>query len=319
MVVHGRRWSAYGATETEAALNLEEKVHGFQTQADHTSLRSWMETAYCQTLAKASAKQQEKAKWAAGHLGALGDLPLAEVNRHALQRLVNSKSLSAGTIRTMASCWSAALNLAEADGLIPHNPMRHVRLPSDPPAAKATLSAEELRRLIEASRGYSGLPLVVLGGLLGLRIGEVQRLEAGHFADGELQVPGTKTVAAARTLPLPRRVHQELAGLPLPLLSPCQSANRNALLRNAKRAGIERRVHPHLLRHTCLTLLQWIGCPYETRARIAGHSLRHVTQRYSHAEWRAMEEWLTKLSTFVYTSKGNGVGNGSEMLSGPKG
>lgn len=40
--------------------------------------------------------------------------------------------------------------------------------------------------------------------------------------------------------------------------------------------------------------------PTEIRSRLMGHSIRHVTQRYSHAEWRAWEEWTGRLVEFVY-------------------
>jgi len=182
----------------------------------------------------------------------------------------------------------------------------------DPPK-RVRNSGPELLRLIEASRGYSGHGLIVLGGLLGLRIGEVQAIRAKHFGDGKLTVPGTKTAASLRELPLHPLVHAELAGLPLPLIAPCQSACRYALQRNAKRAGIERHINPHLLRHTFATLLEWLGCPIEIRSRLMGHSIRHVTQRYSHAEWRAWEEWTGKLATFVYNGVGNELGHAKEL------
>lgn len=309
-MIQGKHYSAYGENKSEAVRRLEEKVNGCQP-LDALTLRSWMVTAYLPTIQGMTPKTKEKAMWAIKHLGKLGDVPLVDLNRHNLQTLVNEKSrkLSPATVATMTGVWSAALNLAEADQHIPNNPMRHVKLPPQRHKPKATLSGPELLRLIEASRGHSGLPLVVLGGLLGLRIGEVQSIRAKHFTEGKLAVPGTKTAASLRELPLHPLIHAELEGLPIPLISPSQSACRNALLRNAKRAGIQRRINPHLLRHTFATLLEWLGCPFEIRSRLMGHSVRHVTQRYSHAEWKAWEEWTGKLATFVYYGLGLEVGN----------
>lgn len=143
-MVAGTRYSAYGATKLEAAERLEEKVNGCLPPVALT-LKSWMETAYIPTLARMTPKTKEKAGWAIKHLGKLGDIPMAEVSRHNLQTLVNDKArrLSPDTVRTMTGVWSAALNLAEADGHIPNNPMRHVRLPAQRPKPKATLSGTE--------------------------------------------------------------------------------------------------------------------------------------------------------------------------------
>ena len=310
MTLQGIPYSAWAKEKDEAAIRLEEKVNA-SLPPDTFSLASWMETGYKPTLEGLTPKTKEKADWALKHLGKLGESPLDELTRHKLQALVNvkAKTLAPGTVATMAGVWSAALNLAEADGIIPHNPMRHVRLPAQKHVPKETLSGPELLALIRASRGYSGHALVVLSGLLGLRIGEVQALEAKHFKDGKLIVPGTKSAASVRELPLHPVIHAELAGLPMPLVMPAQSAARNALQRNAKRAGITQHVHPHLLRHTFATLLEWLGCPFEIRSRLMGHSVRHVTQRYSHAEWRAWEEWTAKLVTHVYGELGIRVGN----------
>lgn len=43
-----------------------------------------------------------------------------------------------------------------------------------------------------------------------------------------------------------------------------------------------------------------VGCPLDIRARLLGHSIASVTERYSHAEWRAWEEWTGRLMEFVY-------------------
>lgn len=313
MTIQGIPYSAFGSTETEAAERLVEKARAFLPLDAHT-LKSWIETAYIPTLATRTPKTREKAWWAIKHLGRLGDQPLASLDRHKFQTLVNVKARthSPATVATMSAVWSAALNLAEADGHIPNNPLRHVRLPVNRPAQKQTLTGPELLALINASRGRSGFPLVVLGGLLGLRLGEIQRLEASHFHDGKLIVPGTKSAAAARELPLHPWIHAELANLPIPLLPPHQTACRTALNRNSKRAGIDRHINPHLLRHTFATLLQWLGCPLDIRSRLLGHSMKHVTQRYSHAEWQAWEDWTSKLVSHVYGDLGKPLGMPAE-------
>lgn len=262
-------------------------------------------------------KTIEKVKWAITHLGTLGDMPIEDLDRKTCQAYVNrkSKTHAPGSVRTMVQPWSAALELAEADGIIRSNPFRHVVLPIVNSEPKKTLSVEETRKLLNASRGHSGHALIVLGCGLGLRLGEIQALRPEHFKEkGKLIVPGTKTRSAARVIPLPLTLHKELAGMKMPLLPACQTACRNALTRNRIRAGITRHIHPHLTRHTFATMLQWLGCPLDIRKRLLGHAKGDVTQGYSHAEWEEWSKWLELLVTHVYGEFGNSFGNAPETM-----
>lgn len=308
--IAGVPWSAYGDTPDEAALALEEKLLRSQNLRGSYTLRQWMEERYLPSIEATSKAHQTKAKWAIKELGRAADLPIKEVDRNRLQLLVNqkAKTLTHESLRTLRSVWSAALNLAEADDIIAKNPLRFVRLPRAKPAVKPVLNAEELRTLIDHTRGYAGHGAAVLGGLMGLRIGEICLLEPKHFKQpGKLIVPGTKTAASARELPLHPRILEELARETFPLAYP-GSPTRNALDRAAARAGIEKHVHPHLLRHTYASLLEWLGCPLDVRARMLGHGKSTVTERYSHAAWQNWLHWQTALVEHVYQPVGSGVG-----------
>lgn len=313
--VQGRAYSAYGATKQEAAERLEEKVIAYLAPVETDSLKSWMETAYMATIQSRRPATVTKVKWSMTHLGTLANMPLDKIDRKVCQAHINrkAKTHSPGSIRTMVQAWSAAMELAEADGLIRSNPFRHTTLPRVMPKKRDTLTAEESLRLITASRGHSGHALVILGTMMGLRLGEVYGLKAEHFKDGRLIVPGTKSASSAREMPLPIQIHRELAGLPMPLLPKCQTACRNALKRNAARAGITRHVHPHLLRHSFATMLQWLGCPLDIRARLLGHAASRVTQGYSHAEWQEWSKWIELLATHVYGAVGTSLGNAERL------
>jgi integrase/recombinase XerD len=52
--------------------------------------------------------------------------------------------------------------------------------------------------------------------------------------------------------------------------------------RQATKAGISRRVTPHLLRHSCATLLAAIGIALTTVQQYFGHSSVETTRRYTH-------------------------------------
>ena len=55
---------------------------------------------------------------------------------------------------------------------------------------------------------------------------------------------------------------------------------RDMLKRRAARAGIDKRVHPHGLRHTYADELQQQGVPVSTISKLLGHSSIAVTSRY---------------------------------------
>jgi site-specific recombinase XerD len=55
---------------------------------------------------------------------------------------------------------------------------------------------------------------------------------------------------------------------------------RTALHRLGEKAGVEKRVHPHGLRHTLAFELMWEGVPAPVIQRQLGHTSLATTQRY---------------------------------------
>lgn len=62
---------------------------------------------------------------------------------------------------------------------------------------------------------------------------------------------------------------------------PAQSYNKDLRLRG-KKAGITKRVHPHLLRHTCASWWHAAGVSLRTIQELLGHKSITSTQRYLH-------------------------------------
>jgi integrase len=72
-----------------------------------------------------------------------------------------------------------------------------------------------------------------------------------------------------------------------------ESYVRAMLARMGKRAGIDRRVHAHALRHTFAVELSREGVPIPTISRALGHSSSAVTSRYiDHLEPRELLETI---------------------------
>jgi integrase len=71
-----------------------------------------------------------------------------------------------------------------------------------------------------------------------------------------------------------------------PVLRPGQPLNaryiRDLVKRLAEKAGIERRIHPHMLRHTALTALYDKTQDLRMVQEVAGHTTSRMTERYTH-------------------------------------
>jgi integrase len=167
------------------------------------------------------------------------------------------------------------------------------------------LSADEIRALLSACGGGSltavrNHALLVVLWRAGLRIGEALRLRPSdvNFTDGTVRVLHTKT-RKPRTVGLddaalavvaawvaardgagigPGPLFCRLRGQPGAKLSARYVGAE--MTRLAKRAGLQHRVHPHGMRHSCAVELRREGWPVPEIARQLGHSSIATTQVY---------------------------------------
>jgi integrase len=70
---------------------------------------------------------------------------------------------------------------------------------------------------------------------------------------------------------------------------------RALVARLAKQAGITRRVHPHMLRHTALTALYDKTRDLRMVQTVAGHTTSRMTERYTHVHPLAVAEAMGAL------------------------
>ena len=73
------------------------------------------------------------------------------------------------------------------------------------------------------------------------------------------------------------------------------SRPEKALRRSLKKAGIERKITPHDLRHTFATISVMHGVPLSTLQAWLGHSTLRMTERYVHALRSNDDQWIDKL------------------------
>lgn len=186
----------------------------------------------------------------------------------------------------------------------------NLRVPEEPPPA---LRPEEVRTLLGLFRWDTfwhlrdGLIFGFLYGM-GLRVGELVRLSVEDLdplrtwvrVRGKGRKERSVPVLPALQTPLgrylderalhvaPARPHGFLwvnrRGRPL-----TDRGVRYLLRRYQLRAGLLRRLYPHLLRHTFATHLLQAGVDLRTLQELLGHARLHTTQRYTHPEWSHIE------------------------------
>lgn len=76
---------------------------------------------------------------------------------------------------------------------------------------------------------------------------------------------------------------------------PLQKDRLTRIIREIKEAaGIEKRVYPHLLRHTCGTIMLRSGIPIPDVAKQLGHKSLTSTMRYLHSDIESLKEGVDK-------------------------
>ena len=252
-------------------------------------------------------KAQERSPWtvkqyshiARMFLGYVGK-PLDEVSRRDLdafrEYLVLQRHYSKNSIYTTVrglTCLFRTFQLNVAEGL--EAPKRPERLPH-------YLTEEETHRLFEAVRDSprdSAIVHVLAFG--GLRVGELCHLELEdiEFERNILHVRSGKgdkdreVVIEERTRAAIDRYLTErtLAGEGTTRLFPVGAVTVERMIRKAAvRAGIPRRVTPHMLRHTLATALLSRGCDIRYIQKLLGHSSVSTTQIYTHVDTQALRD-----------------------------
>ena len=242
----------------------------------------------------------------------LGPLPLVRLNpliiQSAYARLAAS-GLSQRTVFQTHAVLHRALDQATRRGLIKSNPTELVALPRPYQREMTALSAVQLARLLETSRGTRWHPLWVLLGTAGLRIGEALGLkwEDVDLATGRLQVKralqrqrGIGLVFMPPKTPRSRRLihlselaikaladqsshsHSELV-FPNRQGDPQESSSVTAALKVALLNADLPAIRVHDLRHTTATVLLEAGAHPKLVQDLLGHSHVALTlNTYSH-------------------------------------
>ncbi len=225
---YGRRKVFYGRTQAEVLQKLKdfEKIeHRFrfgprQTLQDY--LTRWLEGVE---------RRRERAPMTIYNYGRtisdliplIGSIPIGELRREHVQHAFDSLAgrYSPNTVHTRHAALTRALHDAVDSDIIPFNPAIRIKLPRVDSPEQKTLTEEQVKQLLESTKGsrYHALWHVLLS--TGIRSGESRALRWSdidyedrsltigrtlrHYAYDRFEFAETKTKAGRRRVPLPRQ------------------------------------------------------------------------------------------------------------------
>jgi len=259
-----------------------------------------------------------------------GTTPLADIDHSGVASWITGlhrDGLSASRTRQAYNVLTAMLDAAVRDRRLGRNAARGVRLPRIPRSEVTPLKHHQVMALAEAAgkRAGSSEPLILVLAFCGLRLGEaaaltVERIDFDrrriHIARSLADVNGKLYFGPPKThedryVPMPNFVAEQLKQL----TRNCQPhtlvfrAPRGGVLRygNWRRnvfdparraAGLEERVTPHVLRHTCASILITTGASPRAIMEYLGHSSIDITMdRYGHLYGDEMGRLAADLDT----------------------
>jgi site-specific recombinase XerD len=179
---------------------------------------------------------------------------------------------------------------------IPH-PKRRLTLPG-------ILSAEEVTRMLDSTYNLKHWSILATFYATALRCSELQHLKVDdidskrmvlHVREGKGRIP--RDIALSPVLLERLRIYFRQYR-PKNWLFPSRQ-NHGSMMEDrslryvcrqaAKRAGIQRRVHPHLFRHACATHMLDAGADLRTIQVLLGHADIGTTARYLHVSMQRLQ------------------------------
>ena len=214
--------------------------------------------------------------------------------------------VAATTLGRKVACLRSFYRHLRREGLIEHDPTAELRGPRKPQRLPKVLTREEVASLLSQPRGQGPLALRDRGLLelmyaCGLRASEAVGLELSDVDLEEGLLCARGKGSKERIVPIGRQALAALraylrAGRPALVGDAPQprlfvnhrggQLTRQGLYKivqgHARRAGLERRMSPHTLRHTFATHLLAGGCDLRSLQEMLGHADLATTQVYTH-------------------------------------
>ena len=243
-------------------------------------------------------------------LGEEGTATLDDVDREMLRRYVSAlterEGLKSPSVAGRLSALRSFYRYLVQEDLAAYNPVARLALPKLPKRLPQFLSKEEAERLVEAPDtatpvGQRDRAMLELFYATGMRVSELVGLDVGSvdLDTREVRVWGKGSKERVVLMGVPaaealrrylREGRKALRGSSgVGALFVNQQGKRLsvravqvAIARHARAAGLDKEVHPHMLRHSFATHLLDGGSDLRTVQELLGHASLTSTQIYTH-------------------------------------
>ena len=226
---------------------------------------------------------------------AIGDKELSEIVPHDFLtwRRWMEKRNKPGTIRCHMSKLKNILVFTNKRGITSFD-ISEIFLPKLPPPLPEYLNPQEIDRMIAAGTSLRDKLIISMMFCSGIRAGELCRLDKADIVDNQMYIRQGKCNTSrsvfidSRTQVLLHQYYKTRhdhspAVFYSAKLRRLDSASINKLIKLiAKRAGITRPVHSHMMRHSFATHLTRSGVDISYTQRLLGHAFVSTTQIYIH-------------------------------------
>jgi len=250
--------------------------------------------------------------WLNSRLGRLPE-PAAISRELVMQWTVQLAGLASATVCRKISALSTFFGFLVDLGELDANPARRIPLPKRAGRIPSAISEDEAQQLIGAADSPFERAILLLMLTAGLRRSEVGaiRLEDMDLDNQALLVRGKG--AKQRMVPLMPQTAEAIlnylavrpaADQPYLFLSPQGRRLANdylnrTLRRILARAGLGKRITPHMLRHTFATHLVRNGVDVRTVQELLGHADLETTANYLHSDTRAKESAVALIASLT--------------------
>jgi len=254
-----------------------------------------------------------KRAWENSLMGTFGDLDISEVSEghYNMYQQLRTITVSNRTVNKELHYFSGFMRWCREMKKFPLEPIQYAELPYSRPLP-IILSFDEVDRFMEAAKQepfyYAFFQILYTAGP---RFSSAANLRMSDFDYDNLTIRIVQKGGAWKLLP----ITQEAADAVQKIIEPRKDKNnpdayifsvrksgdplttaRKAILRICKGAGIKKRVHPHLLRHSIATHMLAANIDLRTIQEMLGHSKVSTTEIYTHIDLSRLREAQTRVT-----------------------
>jgi integrase/recombinase XerD len=212
-----------------------------------------------------------------------------------LAELKVKKKLDSNSLRLYVRALSSFLKFLDNENLA-----KQIKAPKVDKRLPKFITYDELNRLLENADNYRDKLIIKFLFYTGVRVSELIKIKKSDiiFEEGFVKVYGKG--GKERIVPIPKELLNELKDyinkINTENIFPLSSRQVERIIKNiAKKAGINKKVTPHVLRHSLATTLLSKGVDIRYIQEILGHSSLNITQIYTHVVPNQLKEIYQKI------------------------